>query len=344
MTSQFAADARIDEISRTLSLSAASEIAAKPENSRAILEDLKLSIARKALEITPLAKGDESDFTWDLAGMLPDFDTGVFYINRSSAIAIAAAVFLGWLFGGIISGLLNLISMGGDILRAALIFCAVWLEEYLTANPSARNRILKACGWLSLAGFAARVGSGFFRIASGFRQAIFGSVRPGLFRGAWLILGAGLILVFFSRKKGSLDIATLKKHLLEQTTQRLNLACSFIAAINFRSECKNERPRERRYCPRDDCVLAQGVTEILDGLEAGPKAFLGERLVQAGYNLPEKSGRGEAIVWDDENMPALYDSIGFVHPGDSCMVLKRPLVKDGKTVKGLVQCVEGQDK
>lgn len=316
-----------------------------PGSVQRILVDLK----REVIEAAAALAG--ADFyrnitepevlVWEISKNEPDFTISSNATARLSIISLAAAVFLGWLAGGLISGILGFFSLGGDILRALTIFAFIWLEDYLASTPDARHKFLKYAGWLSLAGLAARLGAGLARFGSGLRGLIFGGVKPGFFKGVWLIIGAFFIFIFFSKRKAQPDLSAVKSLLLTQIEQRLSLFYLVFEKLSalgqsLRSLQQTETQNEA-YCPRKECVLAQALYAIMPTLSPEQQKFAQDRLRIAGYAPESGEAFGKTIFWNQQEHGKLYRTLGFVKDGDKCIVLKQPVIKDKEIIKGLVQ-------
>lgn len=351
MSKQNIPENEIEENAKKLAEEAASGILTNSGISSDIdakLSDLKFSIAQKAVNIFNSSNSNTSaasisdDFLWDLAFYLPDFN--VCFLHRLSAFAIASAVFFGWIAGGIFSGFLNLLDLGGDILRAACIFGAVWIEEYISTVPKARKRLLKTMGWLSLAGFAARVGTGIFRFASGgFLSSVFGAARPGFFKGIWLAFGAVFIFAFFSRKSIMPDAMHIKEQLEKQIIARLRFLIFVLQKLKIMEDkLKKCRLQQETDAGLKENMLVSGILNIFDSLTREQQAFLANRLELAGYS--GVSANENRLIWDEDEHIKLYTPVGFIKNGDICIILKRPVIKDDKIIKGYVQKTEATDE
>lgn len=334
---------RMESIASDLACGATKTIESSSEDSaltQMALQDLKMEIVRRGAELADATTDanivDLPCLQWELAHNMPDFELDEACSSRLSAWSLGSAVLLGWVIGGILSAFLGLLSLGGDILRAGAIFGAVWLEEYLATNSGARNRLLKICGWMALAGFASRLGAGVFRSVAGWRTAIFGSTRPGLLKGIWLCVGVAVIFVFFAHRQGKPDRSRLKNALTQQILQRLQGARQIFMRLKA---CADELARisataKDGLCPRNDCALAAGVLGILDSLDTNTRLFLTDKLSAMGY---ESYGKEAIFIWDGKTHGPLYETLGIIHDGDKCLVLKKPVVREGNITKGLAQ-------
>ncbi|MEG6503126.1 adenosine deaminase, partial [Desulfovibrio sp. 1214_IL3152] len=119
---------------------------------RQLLSDLKEDLVARCA-----AKSADADIPeelrWSLARDMPDFSTDALYVKRYSLLSMAGIVFLGFFAGGLLSGLLGLIDMGGGILRVATVLGMLYGAEYLAGNPKARTRMLGFLGLGTLAAF-----------------------------------------------------------------------------------------------------------------------------------------------------------------------------------------------
>lgn len=306
------------------------------------LQDLKLQVIRRAADLAGFDASSSSgmDLLWNAAHNMPDFSPDIFSSRRMSAISLGCAVLLGWLLGGVCSGLLGLVNMGGDILRPLAIFMAVWLQDYFAVNASARKYFLKIFGWTALAGIAARVCAGILRFGAGLR-AIFplGAARPGIFRAFWLALGLCVIFVLFSGKRGKADKELCQKALAAEIESRLVLLCLFFEEIadreNHLQALLADAGDASAVCRIKDCELAHAVMELMDFLTESQKSFLLRKLQKLGFKpVPVENNK---FVWNGERDGKLYETVGLVKDGDVCLVLVRPAEYDGIVKKGLVQ-------
>lgn len=345
----------INDAAQRLADNAVGEIlkaASDPGKIGRILRELKRQIAGEA---AILAGEDYHKFVyepdvllWDLAKAAPDFNINAFSQSRLSWISLAAAVTLGWVLGGVLSTLLGFLGLGGEIIRAASIFALVWVEDYLASSPQARHRFLKYAGWLTLAGFAARLGSGLFRLGGGLKSLVFGAARPGFFKSIWLIIGAAIVFVFFSKRSSGVDPVLIKSELKQQVEERLTFMLLILEKISQLSktvaECQKNADSEDAYCPRNECVLANGMMAIMDNLPPEQRQYVRDRLILAGYKPDEGNSFGRELIWNKEEHSPLYDTLGFVKDGDRCLVLKRPIIKEGNVRRGLVQALSAGSK
>ena len=308
---------------------------------RQLLSDLKEDLV--ALCAAKSASTDiPEDLRWSLARDMPDFSTDALYVKRYSLPSMAGIVFLGFFIGGLLSNLLGLIDMGGEIIRVATVLGMLYGAEYLAGNPKARTRLLIFLGLGALATFAASMVAGILRLTSwaDFKNAVFGtSGAPGLLKRTYLLLGAAFLFVLLAKKTTSLDITAFKLSLNQQAQARArNLMTFFSAWDQLQAELDSLRGTEPATpqsgkCHRNDCPLAQSVIHLLDGMEE-PRQFLTEQLAFMGYNLAEDDGH---ILWDDAVHAELYDTIGLVKNGDHCRVLRRYSRAGDAVIKGHVQ-------
>lgn len=341
-----------DEIAAAFAEEVCKEIAKEPlavEKHLRLLDDLKMNVARAGAS---LAEGDrllpiaeKKELVWNIAQKLPDFDTQGLYQKRTSLQSLAASVLLGWFLGGIASALLNLIGMGGDILRVFAIFAAIWLNEYFVANPRARRIALSIFGLGALARFATMLAAGAVRFSgfSGFGRLVFGAARPNIFKAAWLMFGAFFLLIFFARKITAIDIVSFREELRTQIEQRLKLASFILKEIGERDkallECRRGADADAGspFCPKKTCQLAAGVLETLDSLSPDMRRFFRGKLAAVGFIPQSATEDADEFVWNSARDAALYNTVGLIHDGDRCLILKRPYQVDGKIVKGDAQ-------
>lgn len=311
-----------------------------PAAHRERLEDAKLAIVREAEKLADFPVSD--GLVWQLAGAMPDLDDSVLYKARASLPALASAVLLGWLLGGFVSTFLGFLGLGGEILRPAAILLCLWLEEYLGTNPKARRIMLSVLGLGALGRFAASLASGLARFTSlgSLRQLIFGAgAHPGFFRSVWLWLGALFLLIFFAKKTTGLDLPAFRESLERQIAGRISLLLVFFEELNRKEEQIREitdsaLPSESRYCPKEKCPLADAAISLLDTLDEKQGAWLAGALASAGYEVT--AADSGYLIWGPE-AEAEYEPVGLVRPGDRCMILKRPVKREGRLIKGRAQ-------
>lgn len=338
-----AEDERLKEAANELVDVTAALVAAQAHDAagiRTVLKDLKLRVAEKGAALADFAADnpDAFDVVWKCGEAMPDFQLQTSGERRMSAVSLASAVLLGWLAGGLLSGLLNLLNLGGDILRAAAIFLTVWLSDYLGANARARTKLLKIFGWTVLGGIATRFAAGIMRLGAGWRSLLPAGMKPGFFRSAWLLLGIAVIFVFFSGKQvkpgKSFDRAALR----EELVQRLRFLTAIFSILKtWRGELarKTAAIEDASGNTASQAALLNAILEIMPSLPENPRAFLEEKLEKAGIRQqgPEES----FFIWDPERDSGLYEVLGIIGQGDKCIAIRRPVEKDGAIVKGLAQ-------
>ena len=309
---------------------------------RQLLSDLKEELVDLCAAKAASADIPE-DLRWSLARDMPDFSTGALYVKRYSLPSMAGIVFLGFFVGGLLSKLLGLIDMGGEIIRVATVLGMLYGAEFLAGNPRARSRLLLLLGLGALTTFAASMVAGVLRLASwaDFKSAVFGSSgAPGLLKRLYLLLGAAFLFVLLAKKTTALDMAAFRISLEQQAQARArNLMTFFTAWEQLRTELDSLREQGQvdthtGRCPRNDCPLALGVIHLLDGMNTEARRFLSEQLAFMGYNPGEGLSH---IVWDDALHAELYDTVGLVRNGDRCRVLRRYSRSGDTVVKGHVQ-------
>lgn len=314
----------------------------KPEIIARDLNELRFTLVKEAVDIDPEnceAIVNRPEFVWNLANLLPEFDISAGRSTRASALSLAACVLVGWLLGGLLSGLLNIFSLGGDILRAAAIFCALWLGEYFSANARARKTALTLLGFGGLARFASSLASGAIRLTGlgGLSRAVFGAARPNIFKAAWLLLGALFLLIFFSRKTEIANPGALEESLRVRIARTLRLILFVCDAVNQRDaelrKLKTSEEDERHN--RSGRLLAEAALSLADTLDGDRRAYFREKMREAGV-VPTEDNDDDFIVWNDKS-GELYQTAGLVRDGDKCRVLRRPTMEKGKLVKGFVQ-------
>lgn len=309
------------------------------------LYDLRQTTARAAAELSGVRVSEE--VVWQLSKDLPAYDASALYQPRASIIALASAVALGWIMGGLLSTLLGLIGLGGEIIRPALIVVFLWLEEFFGANPRARKVMLTVLGLGALGRFAAALASGFVRIASlgSIRQLIFGAgMRRGFFKSIWLWLGSIFLLIFFSRRSSGMDLRAFKESLTQQISQRLRLLILVFRELGEYSarlaRLEATDSQDSPFCPKKDCALASAALSLLDQLKPDQAAWLTAALGRAGFEVHEPASR--YLIWDSGKNSAEYDTVGLVRDGDNCLILRPAWTVNGVINKGLVQRVPGE--
>lgn len=341
-------DSRIEAAAQKEADQAASAFTRQPRDYAAqneYLYDLRLTTARIALQLSGANAPEE--LVWQIARDLPAYDVSPLYQSRASIIALACAVTLGWIMGGILSTLLGLIGLGGEIIRPALIVVFLWLEEFFGANPRARKAMLAVLGLGALGRFAAALASGVVRIASlgSIRQLIFGAgIKRGFFKSVWLWLGAIFLLIFFSRRSSGIDLRAFKESMTEQISQRLRLLILFFRELGEYgarlARLEESDSQDSPFCPRKDCALASAALSLLGQLQPDQAAWLAAALERTGYKVhPDASAY---LIWDSGKNPAEYDTVGLVKDGDRCLILKPAWSVNGVIHKGLVQRVPGE--
>lgn len=309
---------------------------------RQLLADLKEDLVAQCASRSACADISE-ELRWSLARDMPDFSTDALYVKRYSLLSMAGIVFLGFFAGGLLSGLLGLIDMGGGILRVGAVLGMLYGAEYLSGNPKARTRLLTFLGLGTLTTFAASLAAGILRLASwaDFKSAVFGaSSGPGLLKRLYLLLGAAFLFVLLAKKTTSLDVEAFRPSLRRQAQDRARYLATFFsvwdklhAEIDALGE-SGHQPRHAGKCPRNDCPLALGVAHLLDGMDEQSRHFLSEQLVFMGYAPGEDASH---IIWDEKTHGGLYDTVGLVANGDRCRILRRYTHAGDSIVRGHVQ-------
>lgn len=305
------------------------------------LEDLKVMICRRAAQLSD-GIPDES-LVWGMAHELPSFDTDSLYHARASLLSLGAAVVLGWLAGGFLSTVLGFMNLGGEIIRPAVILAFLWLEDYLAANARARKIMLTVLGFGALVRFASTIIGGISRLAGmgGLRQLIFGAgPRPGLFKTAWLWIGAFFIYVFFAKKITALDLEGFRESLEKQIIQKCKLMDLVFQELAIREKGSNKSPiaeSANRYCSREDCVLARAALSLVDSLEPDQGRFLASALASAGYYI--QNPQEKFLTWDNAKYKNEYEPLGMIADGDRALILEHPHKQGENLVKGRVQRV-----
>lgn len=309
---------------------------------RQLLSDLKEDLVARSA-----AKSADADIPeelrWSLARDMPDFSTDALYVKRYSLLSMAGIVFLGFFAGGLLSGLLGLIDMGGGILRVATVLGMLYGAEYLAGNPKARTRMLTLLGLGTLAAFAASLAAGILRLTSwaDFKSAVFGtSGGAGLFKRLYLLLGASFLFVLLAKKTTSLDVEAFRPSLRRQAQERARWLTTFFSMWDkLHAEIEllghtDHQPLHAGQCPRNDCPLALGVAHLLDSMDGQTRHFLSQQLTFMGYAPGEDDSH---IIWDEDTHAGLYDTVGLVSNGDRCRVLRRYTRAGDSIMKGHVQ-------
>lgn len=347
---------KVNSIAQEFAMQTSDQILKNIDNNASIshiLSDLKEKVLKQAVELANFTSAslsdleDSNEFLWDLNRNLPDFTSAFLYSSKMSMISIAAAVFLGWLAGGFLAAFLDLFHLGGGIIQAGAIFTAIYLEEQISSNPQIRNKILKYLGWGSLTAFAARVAAGMFRFAGnlfsgGLFRSIFGSLRPNIFKGAWLLIGVFFIFVFFSKKRAAPNINLFREELKKEIISRLNFLC---LVLNLTGRLCNEidKLKAKENSGKnllEESSIITGIIDILDSLPDPQKSYLEDKLRQSGFVL-ENSGNRH-FIWNEKS-PKLYNPIGFISHGDECIILKKPIIFKDKIIKGMAQKFSGKN-
>lgn len=337
---------QIEKFSDATAAEAMKAFEARPDDlvaHKQVLHDARLSICQEAAALTGFQPDDE--LLWAFASALPEFETASLYKTRASLLALGAAVFGGWLLGGLLATLLGFLGLGGEIWRPLAILASLWLEDYLGANPRARRILLSVLGLGALARFAAALAAGMVRLGvpGGLRELLFGAgARPNILKCAWLWVGAFFLYVFFARKITGMDVASFRPELASQIAQRLNLMCLVF------QELLNDRERSLALlaaedtaggagCRQSDCQLARAALSLLDSLDDGKRRYLASVLERAGYRVLDNDA--DYLVWETAAHGDRYNTLGLVRDGDKCRILERPHQTGDQIVKGLVQRV-----
>ena len=108
------------------------------------------------------------------------------------------------------------------------------------------------------------------------------------------------------------------------------------------AELKNSRSPDLSSvkCPKNDCLLARDVIQMLDAFDADTRTFLAEKLAAVGYETD--SGQDDFLVWNGAEHEKFYDMVGLVRDGDRCRILKRCYMAGEKIVRGYVQRDAGE--
>ena len=342
--------ARMEKIASRLAGEVADAFKKFPDNfalHKQTLIDLKQKVTDAAAE---LEEGDSlsalerrGELLWSFALHLPDFDTDSLYQKRASLLSVAAAIVIGWLLGGVAATLLGLIGLGGEILRPLAIFGCVWLGEWLSVSPNARRAALAALGLGGLARFASLAVGGMFRFTGlgALRQAVFGAARPNIFKSAWLMGGALLILLLLAKKVSGMDLPAFRQSLQSQIEQRLRFLYFALKELEERDaklkKLADGAAGEGGRTVRDAGPLAAAVMDLLPSLDPDSRAYLKSALERVGYSTPPDADAAEFFIWNSEIHAPLYDTVGVVRNGDRCRVLKAPYTVDGKIVRGHAQ-------
>lgn len=313
------------------------------------LIDLKQKVTDLAAELDDTETlpqiPNRDELLWSLALHMPDFDTDSLYQKRASLASIGVAIIVGWFVGGIVATLLGFIGLGGEILRPLAIFACIWLGEWISTNPNARRIALTALGLGGLVRFSSLVVGGLFRFTSigALKQAIFGAVRPNIFKGFWLLGGAFFVLLLLSKKIAGMDIPAFRQSLHRQIEQRLNFLYFALKELEKRGEelkklaQQGNQAEDPLKCPRSSCNLAMAVMDVLGSLEPDNQKYLAAELQNVGFMPQSEVSPTEYFIWNSDIHSKLYETVGIVRNGDRCKILKAPYTVDGKVVRGHAQ-------
>lgn len=282
---------------------------------------------------------DETDLLWSLARYLPGYDTAALYETRMSTPSLLGAVLVGWIAGGLLSGLLSIFSLGGDVLRAAAIFAVLWGSEYMAANPATRRTALACLGMGGLARFASMAAGGFVRLANPLSWRAFFPAKLPFFKLIWFSLGAVFIVVFFSKKIVGVNIPAFEDRLRDRIARDLRLIIFVLDQIEQRDkkirELKKPGEEEKEKIRERQGDLASAILEIRPSLNEDQRRFLDHKLTLAGVETPDD----DYLIWNGAEHDALYDPIGVINDGDQAKILRPAEIWDGKISKGNVQRV-----
>lgn len=340
------AERSLESIASDLAKKTCEFVAGHPDNTEAIkkeLVDLKHSLVRDAASYRTRDSlssiRDEPELLYSLAQALAAPDLKSLFQTRTSFLSLAVAVIIGWIVGGLLSGVLSFFSLGGDILRAATIFLTVWGSEYLTSNPRARRIFLTCLGLGGLIRFAGMAAGGLVRLANplSWRALIFPGKLP-FFKGVWLMTGAFFIVVFFSKKSSGIDIPVFRETLEAWILENMRLVLFILEQIDDR-DAKIRTLKEDSESGEKDALLRKqrdviaSLIELRDSLNADQRTYLNQKLSQAGI----ESSADEYIIWNSLEHEALYDTVGLINDGDRARVLRPVENWHGKIVKGRAQ-------
>lgn len=346
--------ASVEDAAREMASSLADAIGKTPKDYAAIrqkLEDLKVALIRQEADIFYSDKPDlprpTESFIWTLAQDMPDFSMDTLYEKRSTLFSIGAAVFLGWIIGGIISTLLGFVGLGGEILRPLCIFFMIWLGQFLEANPRARKIMLAILGLGGLARFAAAAAGGLVRLTTGFAgwgRLIFWGARPNIFKCVWLFVGAFFVFIFLSKKITGMDLMAFRGTLEEGIAQRMRLCGDIFETLAksddklLKYQLKFEGMADSQLCPKSGCALASAIMSMLDSFDPETRHYLRDKLENAGYRLAAPADEAYPL-WNSAEHEPLYDTIGLINDGDHFRILREAYRKGDKLVKGHAQRV-----
>ena len=340
------AERSLESIASDLAQKTCEFVAGHSDNVEAIkkeLVDLKHTLVRDAASYRTTDSlssiKDEPELLYALAQALPAPDLKNLFQTRTSFLSLAVAVFIGWILGGLLSGVLSFFSLGGDILRAATIFLTVWGSEYLTANPRARRIFLTCLGMGGLIRFAGMAAGGLVRLANplSWRALIFPGKMP-FFKGIWLMTGAFFIVVFFSKKSSGIDIPVFRETLESLILEDMRLIVFVLNQIDAR-DAKIRILKEDNESARKDALLKKqrdviaSLIEVRDSLNEDQRTYLNQKLSQAGI----ESSEDDYIIWNSREHEALYDTVGLINDGDKARVLRPVENWHGNIVKGCAQ-------
>jgi len=287
------------------------------------------------------------DLRWDLARHMPAFSTESLYQKRSSWFSLGGVILTGYLLGGALATVLDWLSLGGEIIRVATIWGMCWLSEYLASHPRARTRILGLLGLGALGKFSLDLLGGMLSLSSwtSIRGAIFGGLSAfNPFKRLYLLLGAAVLFVLLSKKVTSVDAAAFRDDLEKQLQARIQLLQNFFERLATledrlaRLEGTDTAKRDPVKCPRNDCLLALDLIDMLETLAPDARRFLAEKLALVGYDTALAKGEDtDILIWNSAEHDRLYDMVGLVRDGDTCHILKPWCMSEDKIIKGYVQ-------
>lgn len=356
-------------VAAQLAATASDKIAASPSDPalhRQILYDLSTDLVQTCARAWSGDKPIPQTLLDGLTRNLPEFSTASLYTTRTPPMTLAILVLAGFFLGGLASSLLDFVSLGGEVIRVATVWAVLQFSDLLAARPGLRRGLLAVLGLGALIPFVGRLLTGQFATGlagGGLARAILGKAAPmGFLRRYWLLAGGSVLFLLCRRKLTGLDLAAFGPDLEKQIAQRIRLVQAYVDDLEQYAiltgpaiGMAEEKAAENGPCRRRDCSLALGLAELLPGLPDSPAAYLARRMTEMGFvtpplaKAPEDERQGGAVAPDDETDKALtivwraedhahlYETVGLVRDGDTCIVLEQPCQTGDKVRKGHVQ-------
>jgi hypothetical protein len=286
-----------------------------------------------------LSETDASIVASHLHGLLPDLTLPPFapasFKPRTSAAALFAAIgaVLGDLLGGALLSFMGQPLETGILLGAALgaalgVALALWLSE----NDKIRKRLILIVGGVAAV-------DGALTLAKGVALPSFLGGKSSFIKRFFLYLALTLAL-FLVKPKADFDRGSLSKSLEARLDSYLRAVIPLAAVLIYR--IKEKRGPSESY--KDSSLIGE-IAPLILRLGEDPRykddAALSEaarRLSNAGFAMEVSPGSEpqRSLVWE-RSLADRYDTFGLVKEGETVLVEKEPLVKNGEVfTKGLV--------